>query len=73
LISYRIIFPTPQNIRLAALLKLQIQAGWRYGGRPETSLDFYADALARALAGHSMIENQELIGILSRLQRLFRG
>jgi hypothetical protein len=33
----------------------------------------YADALARALAGHTTIDNSELAGILSRLQRLFRG
>jgi hypothetical protein len=33
----------------------------------------FADAIARALAGYTTIENSELAGILARLQSLFRG
>jgi hypothetical protein len=33
----------------------------------------FADALARALAGRTTIENAELASILGRLQHLFRG
>jgi hypothetical protein len=33
----------------------------------------FADALARALAGYTTIENSELSGIPARLRSLFRG
>jgi hypothetical protein len=33
----------------------------------------FADAISRALAGHTTIKNHELSGILARLQSLFRG
>jgi hypothetical protein len=33
----------------------------------------FADALARALAGHTTIDNAELASVLGRLQHLYRG